>query len=236
LTAPSPKEEPVPSDLDTLDAVRRSDAILDALGERDTAICEPDDPVIGLLGALALDVDQENDVRPPTPRHGRRRRGGPRTIVALGVSSVVLATTGVAAAGGGLDSVGGPAAGQGPVVRGGSGQSQTATGRPVAAAPKGERGRNQKSRKAVASGGDRSDTPSPTDPPAGPSNNPGQIVLPIVVPSPTPTSTTTPTTAADPTAAPPLAFGPGNVTPSPSPTATDSPSPTVPASPSPSAS
>src|SRR5207237_153704 len=107
---------------------------LDALGQRDTAICDPEDPVVGLLGALALDVDQDDDVRSPVPRHGRRRRGGPRTIVALGVSSVVLATTGVAAAGGGLDSVSGPPSSSGPTVRE-SGQSR-AGGHPAAGKPK----------------------------------------------------------------------------------------------------
>ncbi|XVQ12094.1 hypothetical protein ACQP1W_05800 [Spirillospora sp. CA-255316] len=89
---------------------------------------DPDDPAVRLLSALISDVDEQvparraavrepsagargarggepagaagEDDRPGSPSGPRRR--GPRTIVALGVAGAVLASTGVAAAGGGL--------------------------------------------------------------------------------------------------------------------------------------
>ncbi|MFC5749091.1 hypothetical protein [Actinomadura rugatobispora] len=158
-----------------LSAVRRTDAIFDALGARRAAASaeradpstraepgfpglaagitapftalpaasaasaawaqgDPDDPAVRLLSALISDVDEQapaacraavraarepsadvkgvrggepagsavEDDRPhPHPPSGPRRRG-PRAIVALGVAGAVLASTGVAAAGGGL--------------------------------------------------------------------------------------------------------------------------------------
>ncbi|WP_344596480.1 hypothetical protein [Actinomadura vinacea] len=96
-----------------LGAVRRTDAIIDALGGRRAG--EPDDPAVRLLRALISDVDEQapaHQAQPPSadgqgaegdrpkPPSGPRRRG-PRTIVALGVAGAVLASTGVAAAGGG---------------------------------------------------------------------------------------------------------------------------------------
>ncbi|MDL4776218.1 hypothetical protein [Actinomadura xylanilytica] len=79
---------------------------------------EEADPAVRLLRALVADVDEQaseraadpsGDALPgtlspgpgPGPGSGSRRRG-PRTIVALGVVGAVLASTGVAAAGGGL--------------------------------------------------------------------------------------------------------------------------------------
>lgn len=101
-----------------LGAVRRTDAIFDALAARRAAgsarrsggVPDPgDDPAVHLLRALIDDVDDTAATEPaeaPTgtpsgPGPGPRRRG-PRTIVALGVAGAVLASTGVAAAGSGL--------------------------------------------------------------------------------------------------------------------------------------
>jgi hypothetical protein len=57
---------------------------------------------VRLLHALIIDVDdQTTDPAPPAPSGPGPRRRGPRTIVALGVAGAVLASTGVAAAGGG---------------------------------------------------------------------------------------------------------------------------------------
>ncbi|MFB4301507.1 hypothetical protein [Actinomadura sp. NTSP31] len=116
-----------------LGAVRRTDAIIDALAARRAAgsaarspadrpaaeHARPDeegaaDPAVRLLRALIADVDEPGSGRdaaappdpgpgapPSTPGPGPRRRG-PRTIVALGVAGAVLASTGVAAAGGGV--------------------------------------------------------------------------------------------------------------------------------------
>ncbi|MDL4821608.1 hypothetical protein [Actinomadura opuntiae] len=116
-----------------LGAVRRTDAVIDALAARRAAgsaprsaadrpaaeRARPDDegaadPAVRLLRALIADVDEPDLGRdaagppdpgpgapPSTPGPGPRRRG-PRTIVALGVAGAVLASTGVAAAGGGV--------------------------------------------------------------------------------------------------------------------------------------
>lgn len=118
-----------------LGAVRRTDALIDALAARRAAgstgrpaadraagecarAADADegsaDPAVRLLRALIADVDDQGPGRdaagpsdpgpgtpPPAPGPGPRRRG-PRTIVALGVAGAVLASTGVAAAGGGV--------------------------------------------------------------------------------------------------------------------------------------
>jgi hypothetical protein len=105
LTAPSWDEGRPPK----LDAVRRDDALLDELSARRAG--SPyrkdagDDVVALLLGALVEDVNCEpiDDTVPrPVPARGTKgqRRRLPRTVVALGVTTVVLASTGVAAAGG----------------------------------------------------------------------------------------------------------------------------------------
>ncbi|GAA3965745.1 hypothetical protein GCM10023085_55300 [Actinomadura viridis] len=92
-----------------LTAVRRTDALLDALAGRGAAATEAAagtaDPAVRLLHALIRDVDEEPPRRQaspgerPSPPNGPRRRGS-RTIVALGVAGAVLAGSGVAAAGG----------------------------------------------------------------------------------------------------------------------------------------
>lgn len=98
-----------------LGAVRRSDAVVEALGARRAVRTAADDgdPAVRLLRALIADIDAGGAL----PRADRRwglaaapeaqpprgpRRRGPRTIVALSVAGAVLTSTGVAAAGGGL--------------------------------------------------------------------------------------------------------------------------------------
>ncbi|XRQ05996.1 hypothetical protein ACN3XK_57145 [Actinomadura welshii] len=111
-----------------LGEVRRTDAIFESLAARRgphagsasrshaaadigrPRPAEDADPAVRLLHALITDVDDPGPERgatpepasppPPGPGSGPRRRG-PRTIVALGVAGAVLASTGVAAAGGG---------------------------------------------------------------------------------------------------------------------------------------
>ncbi|WP_395109448.1 hypothetical protein [Actinomadura sp. SCN-SB] len=110
--APEPPPEPVPLTGDTY-AVRRTDALIDALGGRRPAGDDPGlglahDPAVNLLKALLKDVSEPSVAASPDqgadgpdragPPRGPRRRGS-RTIVALGVAGAVLATTGVAAAG-----------------------------------------------------------------------------------------------------------------------------------------
>jgi hypothetical protein len=93
-----------------LAAVRRTDALIESLATR----CAPapaarpaddSDPAVCLLRALITDVDDQTagGPAPPAPPGPGPRRRGPRTIVALGVAGAVLASTGVAAAGGGVD-------------------------------------------------------------------------------------------------------------------------------------
>jgi len=88
-------------------AVQRDDELLDALGARATVPAfAADDPVAGLLAALATEVD--DDLAPPTPFHGfdiadaggrpRSRRIGTRTVVGLSLAGAVLSASGVAAA------------------------------------------------------------------------------------------------------------------------------------------
>ncbi|WP_141580745.1 hypothetical protein [Actinomadura sp. WMMA1423] len=82
-------------------------------GEPDTAEqsrADDRDPAVRLLRALIVDVDdQASDDRrsdtpgPPAPSGPGPRRRGPRTIVALGVAGAVLASSGVAVAGGGAE-------------------------------------------------------------------------------------------------------------------------------------
>lgn len=112
-----------------LAAVRRTDAIIESLAARGGAgsagrslpgaetgrplQAEDADPAVRLLCALIDDVDDpgtgdtgrgtDPGPAPPSgPGPGTRRRG-PRTIVALGVAGAVLASGGVAAAGGDAD-------------------------------------------------------------------------------------------------------------------------------------
>ncbi|WP_030175940.1 hypothetical protein [Spirillospora albida] len=94
--------------LSDLGEVRRTDALIESLAARRAPGPGESDPAAGLLRALIEDVDDppaagrggEPGGDPSGP--GPRRRHGPRTIVTLGVSGLVLASTGVAAAGGGL--------------------------------------------------------------------------------------------------------------------------------------
>ncbi|MGI5206650.1 hypothetical protein ACQEU6_34390 [Spirillospora sp. CA-108201] len=112
-----------------LSAVRRTDALFESLAARDAAgsaapadepaegpaadaaearrAAPPDDdrdPAVRLLRALIVDVDDQtcDAPGPPAPSGPGPRRRGPRTIVALGVAGAVLASSGVAAAGGGV--------------------------------------------------------------------------------------------------------------------------------------
>lgn len=86
-----------------IDAVRGTDDLIEALSTRRTAPSE-DDPAVWLLQSLIADVDQGAPPLParrpvaPAPRSGRR---GARTVVVLSVTTALLATTGVAAAGSG---------------------------------------------------------------------------------------------------------------------------------------
>jgi hypothetical protein len=83
------------------DAIRRDDVLLDALAGRRAVGEQADgDPAARLLAALVDDVWSEpiHDQPEPCPPHGKRLRRFPRTVVALSVTTVVLATTGVAAA------------------------------------------------------------------------------------------------------------------------------------------
>ncbi|TDD94986.1 hypothetical protein [Actinomadura rubrisoli] len=127
----SPPAAPAATLFADLSAVRGTDAIIEALAERraaaSTAASEPastagseaaraggaqrpadeSDPAVRLLRALVTDVDEPAPGREapepgPAPSGPGSRRRGSRTIVALGVAGAVLASTGVAAAGGGL--------------------------------------------------------------------------------------------------------------------------------------
>ncbi|MFB4305772.1 hypothetical protein [Actinomadura sp. GTD37] len=105
--ATAPAARP-PSALPAADlaAVRATDALVESLAARrvpgaGARPADDADPAARLLRALITDVDdQAAGPAPPGPGPGPRRRG-PRTIVALGVAGAVLASTGVAAAGGG---------------------------------------------------------------------------------------------------------------------------------------
>ncbi|WP_067486748.1 hypothetical protein [Actinomadura hibisca] len=106
--------------------IGRTDAIIEALADRRAAAFEPD-PAVRLLRALIADVDEPVLRRVPTGEAAEPapetsgaaqpagteapapRRRGPRTIVALGVAGVVLASTGVAAAGSGVTEPAAPA-------------------------------------------------------------------------------------------------------------------------------
>ncbi|MFI0447620.1 hypothetical protein [Actinomadura sp. 6N118] len=130
-TPAPPPPPPSPSPGADLSAVRRTDALFDELAARRTAASEAapppgisgrrtsGDPAVRLLHALVADVDAGLDTgdaagpdtlpgkgadeageSDPAAPGGRRR--GSRTFVALGVVGVVLTSTGVAAAGGGL--------------------------------------------------------------------------------------------------------------------------------------
>ncbi|MFA1549093.1 hypothetical protein [Actinomadura chokoriensis] len=99
--APAPAARPA-----DLAAVRRTDALVEALAARRlpgaARPADDPDPAVRLLRALITDVDdQADEPAPPAPSGPGSRRRGPRTIVALGVAGAVLASTGVAAAGGG---------------------------------------------------------------------------------------------------------------------------------------
>ncbi|MCP9953077.1 hypothetical protein LUX33_34680 [Actinomadura madurae] len=124
--APSPPGGP-PEDLG---AVRRTDALIESLAARRRAgdraarpgpapegspsrppgerAADDPDPAVRLLHALITDVDDPDSgsgpgTAPPAPQGPGPRRRGPRTIVALGVAGAVLASSGVAAAGGVAD-------------------------------------------------------------------------------------------------------------------------------------
>lgn len=111
--APAPAGRP-PAAVPAMDlaAVRRTDALIETLAARCAVRPEggtghqadDPDPAARLLRALITDVDDQDpglDGDPPAPSGPGSRRRGSRTIVALGVAGVVLASTGVAAAGGG---------------------------------------------------------------------------------------------------------------------------------------
>ncbi|GAA2117621.1 hypothetical protein [Actinomadura alba] len=113
----------------SISAIRDTDAVVDALAARVFATAgspgavgspgaaAPDggDPAVRLLQSLILDVDQvapvpaangapapsAAPVSAPAPQ-GRSRRRGARTVMALGISTAVFGTTGVAAASGEL--------------------------------------------------------------------------------------------------------------------------------------
>lgn len=107
-----------------LGAVRRTDALIEALAARrriggpaarpgatpEDSLgggrqADASDPAVRLLHALISDVEDQGsdpDTAPPAPPGPGPRRRGPRTIVALGVAGAVLASSGVAAAGGGV--------------------------------------------------------------------------------------------------------------------------------------
>ncbi|WP_433464651.1 hypothetical protein [Spirillospora sp. CA-128828] len=125
--APDPAEPSHPGDSPApatglpadLGAVRRTDELIESLARRaagsaarpetgrprlpDPGRADDRDPAVRLLSALITDVDDQDpgpETAPPPPSGPRRR--GPRTIVALGVAGAVLASSGVAAAGGGV--------------------------------------------------------------------------------------------------------------------------------------
>jgi hypothetical protein len=103
-----------------LRAVSRSDELFEALSSRRPADlsavrAEADDPAVGLLAALAADVDAgapplPTPVRVPCGMPASRRRGV-RAFVTFGVAAVVLASAGAAAAGAGGESSGGTKSG-----------------------------------------------------------------------------------------------------------------------------
>jgi hypothetical protein len=100
-----------------LRAVSRSDELFEALSSRRPADLSAAraDPAVGLLAALAADVDAG---APPLPTPARvpcgmpaSRRRGVRAFVTFGVAAVVLASAGAAAAGAGGESSGGTTSG-----------------------------------------------------------------------------------------------------------------------------
>jgi hypothetical protein len=103
-----------------LRAVSRSDELFEALSSRrpadlSAARAEADDPAVGLLAALAADVDAGappllTPARVPCGMPASRRRGV-RAFVTFGVAAVVLASAGAAAAGAGGESSGGTTSG-----------------------------------------------------------------------------------------------------------------------------
>jgi hypothetical protein len=242
LTAPSPNEDPVPSGSapPDLDAVRRSDATLDALAERDTAtLGAAEDPVLGLLGALAEDVDYDYGIPSEVPtRPIRRRRTGPRTIVALGVSSVVLATTGVAAAGG-FEAFEGRSTAEQPKADHTAGRAGLPPLAQARRLPAHHPAKPAESEPATSPGAPEQSAQPAAQPSASgsvPGSPPGvlpsQIVLPLVPsaePTPDPAATTTPPT--DGSDQPTLTIAGGE---SPSPGTSPSASPSASPSPSPS--
>jgi hypothetical protein len=94
--------EPAGAPADSDEAAEPGDAEAE-LDERLRAAGAESDPAVRLLRALVADVGEPGTERRPGPEppSGPRRRGR-RTIVALGVAGTVLASGGVAAAGGDL--------------------------------------------------------------------------------------------------------------------------------------
>jgi hypothetical protein len=90
--------------LPDLGALRRTDALLDALsGRRDVSSEDAEDPAFALLKAFVDDVDAGAPPLSPAPRENTGRRPPrrlSRTLVSLCAATTVLMTTGVAAAGG----------------------------------------------------------------------------------------------------------------------------------------
>ncbi|MGH3391186.1 MAG: hypothetical protein ACRDOO_20140, partial [Actinomadura sp.] len=80
--------------------IRGTDELVEALSTR-RSVPSGDDPAARLLQSLIADVDQGAPPlpirRPAAPVRGSSRRGA-RTVVVLGVTTALLATTGVAAA------------------------------------------------------------------------------------------------------------------------------------------
>jgi hypothetical protein len=95
-------------------AIRDTDTVVEALSARRSVLSGDDgeapsgaarDPAVLVLQALIEDVDEGAPPLParrPAPSGRRPSRFGSRTVVALGVTGAMLATTGVAAAAGGL--------------------------------------------------------------------------------------------------------------------------------------
>ncbi|WP_149258967.1 hypothetical protein [Actinomadura sp. K4S16] len=107
--AEGPTEGPAEGSAEGPDEALRAGPPDDERDPADEGRADDRDPAVRLLRALIVDVDdptceapdQSCDAPgPPAPSGPGPRRRGPRTIVALGVAGAVLASSGVAAAGG----------------------------------------------------------------------------------------------------------------------------------------